>query len=355
MTESTVSHESLSPVILGANQPDDRPYRGGLGIALFRHVPQRSEFVPEDFVASTTEVFAGGGVGLSRLPDGTLLRDAVRKDPVGYLGAEHVAAFGAESSLLVKILDTQERLFVHYHPDDAFAGAELNQPRGKTEAWVVIDVRSEAGEDAFAWIGFRRPVRIDELEDWVLRQDAPAMLEAMNKVPLRPGDTLAVPAGLPHAIGPGVTLVELQQPSDLSVLLEHSGFHWQGPVDPFLGLGIATALAGVGRDTLTDDAIAELQSRSSDRVGVERILPTVVDPFFRCEWVRSEASASSLRLEPGFAVLVVLKGSGRVDWKSGELEVMAGQTVLVPHAAGELHVSGDLTVLACRPPAASSR
>jgi mannose-6-phosphate isomerase class I len=85
-------------------------------------------------------------------------------------------------------------------------------------------------------------------------------------------------------------------------------------------------------------------------------LPTAVDAFFTCEWVKSEATAGSVRLAPGFAVLVALKGYGRVTWNSGALDLTAGLTALMPRAAGELQLNGDLTVLAaCRPPAASSR
>ena len=62
------------------------------------------------------------------------LRDAVAADPEGFLGADHVARFGADPALLVKLLDAGERLPVHDHPDDAFArehlGLRLRQDRG---------------------------------------------------------------------------------------------------------------------------------------------------------------------------------------------------------------------------------
>ncbi|MGH1549491.1 hypothetical protein ACRAWB_10090 [Leifsonia poae] len=119
---------TATPLLLGPNQPLDRPYRGGAGIARFRGTEQPGPFTPEDFVGSTTEVFAGGGVGLTVLPDGTTLREAVAADPVRFLGEEHVRFYGPRTMLLVKLLDTAERLFVHYHPDDAFAAAHLNSP-----------------------------------------------------------------------------------------------------------------------------------------------------------------------------------------------------------------------------------
>src|SRR6185437_16445273 len=93
MDSDATRRSGYAPVVLGPNQPDGRPYLGGAGIARFRGTAQPSPHSPEDFVASTTEVFAGGGVGLTILPDGRRLRDAVIADPIGFLGEEHVRRF----------------------------------------------------------------------------------------------------------------------------------------------------------------------------------------------------------------------------------------------------------------------
>ncbi|BDZ45569.1 class I mannose-6-phosphate isomerase [Naasia aerilata] len=260
---------SLAPVALGPNQPD-RPYRGGAGIAPFRRVPQPSPFSPEDFVGSTTEIFAGGGVGLSTLPSGELLRDAVAADPVGYLGAQHVGRFGPSTELLVKLLDTGERLFVHLHPDGPFAAEHLALPHGKTEAWIVTAV---ADADTSAHLGFTRDVTAEEVEAWVDGQDSAGMLGAMHRVPLEAGTTLLVPAGMPHAIGAGVTLVELQEPSDLSILLEYAGYRGLGPADAFLGLERSVALGALDRRAVTPERIAELLSSRRTEGGALRSSP----------------------------------------------------------------------------------
>lgn len=333
---------SIGPVVLGPNQPD-RPYRGGAGIAAFRGTPQPSEFSPEDFVGSTTEIFTGGGVGLSSLPSGELVRDAVAADPVGYLGPDHVRRYGASSELLVKLLDTGERLFVHLHPDGPFAAEHLALPHGKTEAWIVTAV---AGHDASASLGFTRDVSADEVEAWVDEQDAAAMLRAMHRVPLAAGSTLLVPAGMPHAIGAGVTLVELQEPSDLSILLEYSGYRDLGAADAFLGLPREVALAALDRREVTEERIAELTSGRSEQGGTGLLFPAEADAFFRAERVQAPAE-----LDPGFAVLVVLEGSGSLSWAEGELPVAAGQTLLLPFGAGAVSLTGIVTAVRCRPPA----
>ena len=71
------------------------------------------------------------------------------------------------------------------------------------------------------------------------------------------------------------------------------------------------------------------------------------DPYFQADRLHVEGSFA---LEPSFAVLVVLEGAGQL----GELEVHQGSTVVVPHAAGELGLTGDLVAIRCRPPVLST-
>lgn len=342
----------LAPVVLGPNQPADRPYHGGAGIARFRSAPPAGPRTPEDFVGSTTEIFSGGGVGLSTLPDGRLLRDAIASQAEDYLGQEHVAAFGAEPGLLVKLLDTGERLFVHFHPDDAFARDRLGRAIGKTEAWIVIavDPALTGPDGGYALVGFRREVAAADVERWVDQQDVPAMTQAMNRVPLVVGDTLLVPAGVAHAIGPGLTLVELQQPTDLSILLEYAGYPGMGPDNAFLGLDRSTALSGLERAATTADSLRSLTSRRDDTGdGRTLLFPADADGFFRA-W-RVASRGGTVALPHGYGILVVVAGSGTLRHRTGDLPVEAGMTLLVPWSAGPVGLDGELDALFCAPPA----
>ena len=107
--------------------PPNRPrqfYRGGSMLAEFRGVAATDDHRPEDWIASTTARHgAEHGEGLTTLPDGRLLRDALLEDPEGWLGAEHAAALGADPALLVKLLDAGERLPVHAHPTRPLPGS----------------------------------------------------------------------------------------------------------------------------------------------------------------------------------------------------------------------------------------
>jgi mannose-6-phosphate isomerase len=331
----------VRPVVLPPNAVP-RFYRGGPAIAALRGTEPLGERVPEDWVGSTTTVFGEDELGLSRLPDGELLRDAIAADPVGFLGTDHAAGRGADPALLVKLLDAGQRLPVHVHPDGPFAREKLGAPYGKTEAWVAVGTTEP---EVNVHVGFREEVRPEALERWVREQDRESLLGALNPVALRPGDALFVPAGVPHAIGEGLLILELQEPSDLSVLLEWHGFGIEDPDEASLGLGWDAALACVDRSGLDPESLRGPRPDSP----VARLLPAEADPFFRAERI---APAPEAEIDRGFAILVVIEGGGRLEPEDGEpLELHAGETVVLPHGAGPCRVTGEVVLIACRPPA----
>ena len=330
----------MRPEVLDANQPLDRFYAGGRQIAAFRSSPAIDRNVPEDWVASATTLFGEAERGLSRLPDGELFVDAVRRDPTAWLGPEHVAVFGADTALLVKLLDAGQRLPVHAHPDVAFAAEHLGLTHGKTEAWVFL-------EPATVHLAFSREVGDDELARWVEDQDVGSMLGAMHTLPVARGDAVLVPAGMPHAIGRGAFLVELQEPTDLSILMEWAGFDIDGPNLGHLGLGFKTSLRAVDRRAWSQEQVEALRGARAGDTG--DLLPAAAK-FFRVERTRGATAWA-----PGFAVLVVVAGSGHlVSGEGAALPVRTGHTLVVPFAAGpcRLEDGGALEVLRCRPPAA---
>jgi mannose-6-phosphate isomerase len=333
---------ATSPLALPANQPADRFYLGGARIAAFRGVAPAGDHVPEDWIASTTTVAGFDDVGLTHLDDGRTLRAAIAADPSAWLGPEHASRFGADPALLVKLLDAGERLPVHVHPDDAFARQHLSCRTGKTESWIIL----AADPGAQVHLGFHDDVDPAQLGTWVAQQDREAMLSALHSVAVRPGDTVYVPAGLAHAIGAGIFLLELQQAADLSLLLEYSGFAIDGLRDGNLGIGFDAALRCVRHDAVSTAELDRLCGRWDDR----RIFPAVADEFFRAERIAGDVDTV---LEAGFSVLAVVAGSGRLSRpgaEAGGLDVRAGSTVAVPFGAGSVHVRGELELLRCRPP-----
>jgi mannose-6-phosphate isomerase len=300
-----------------------RFYRGGALLGPFRGgAPEPDGELPEDWICSTTTASLshpdGADEGLSRLEDGRALRDAIAADPESWLGRGHLERFGANPALLVKLLDPSERLPVHAHPSRAFARTHLGSDFGKTEAWIVIGARRQEGE---AFVGLREPVEPKHYRDWIERQDADALLASLNRVALRPGDVLYVPAGVPHAIGGGLLIVELQEPTDLSLVCEWSGF----PIPPdeaHLGLGWETASAAL--DLAAHEPV--------------RRLPEGAAAFF---WADEHALPAGR-----FAALVVLEGEGAIDGQPAR----RGDVFAVPASTRELDWSDGLRVLRCLAP-----
>lgn len=324
----------MNPILLLSNRPAERFYRGGAGISAFRGEAGAAPREPEDWIGSTTTVNGERTLGLTTLPDGRVLRDAIEQDPVAWLGEDHVARWGADTRLLVKLLDAGQRLPVHAHPHDDFAATHLGRAHGKAEAWYIL-------QGGTVHVGLRDDVGAAELADLVTRQDVAGLVGLLHEVEVAAGDVVWVPPGELHAIGAGILLLELQQPEDLSILLEWEDFAIDGAAVGHLGLGFARALAAVNRRGRSRDDLDALV-RTATTSG--SVFPAAADEYFRLERIPVEGSAS---VDRGFSIVVVSDGRVAI---SG-IEYPAGTTLLVPHAAGASEATGTGELLVARPPA----
>ena len=157
--------------------------------------------------------------------------------PAGY-GASPAARVGEiwfetgqAQPLLIKYLFTSERLSVQVHPNDAQAKAR-GLPGGKDEMWIIL----EAEADARIAIGTREPLSGSALA--AAAADG-SIVDALDWRAVRAGDILYNPAGTIHAIGAGLTLVEVQQPTDCTYRLFDYGR--DRPLHLAEGLAVAVA------------------------------------------------------------------------------------------------------------------
>ncbi|MEV4254365.1 class I mannose-6-phosphate isomerase, partial [Spirillospora sp. NPDC049652] len=245
----------MRPLPLPANQPRHF-YRGGSAIARFRGERPPDDRRPEDWVGSATGRIDDASAGVTVLPDGRPLPDALAADPLGWLGAAHVRRWGDSTALLVKLLDAGQRLPVHCHPSRAFAREHLGSAFGKTEAWLVLETADPGG--GWVRLGFREEVPPERMRAWSAAQDTEAMLAATHRMRVRAGDAVLVPAGIPHSVDAGVFVVELQEPTDFSVMLEWKGFAPDGDESGHLKLGWDLALRCVDLRAWTLGEVAGL-------------------------------------------------------------------------------------------------
>lgn len=211
--------------------------------------------------------------------------------PFANPGAEPVGEIWFEPpqelpQVLVKYLFTSEKLSVQVHPSDAQAPAG---ERGKEECWLVLD--AEPG--ATLAIGFKHAIPREAMRAAALDGSIEGALEWH---PVRAGDFFYLPAGTVHAIGPGLTLVEVQQNSDITYRL----YDYGRPRELHLDEGLAVARgepypAGCRRKVSDDESV------------------TLVDgPHFRFSQCQGAPSAELCRRHGGAVLALPLEGSVRI-------------------------------------------
>ena len=154
----------------------------------------------------------------------------LNSSPIGEIWFEHPDA--QDLPLLIKYIFTNEKLSVQVHPNDAQARAR-GLPRGKNECWYVI----EADPGASLGLGLRSSISPEKLRSAAIGGSIEGLMEWR---PVRDGDFFYVPAGTVHAIGAGITLLEVQQNSDVTYRL----YDYGRPRELHLEDGIAVAKPG---------------------------------------------------------------------------------------------------------------
>lgn len=196
-----------------------RAYLGGAGIDCLRgEVPGVDGRFPEDWIASCVEAnnpqYNCPGQGLSRVETtaGEIsFRDLLAKHP------EWTRPAGSETGILMKILDSAERLPIQVHPSVENARRYFASEHGKTECWIVLGTRAVNGEEPYLLLGFNPALDRERFLAEARTGVFDAGAKMLHKLTVQPGDAILVPGGTPHAIGPGVTVIEVMEPSDLVV------------------------------------------------------------------------------------------------------------------------------------------
>ena len=204
-----------------------RTYFGGKMIdELHQKATCEDTHFPEEWIASVVSAKNAGrehikDEGLSYI-DGTKtsLKDLIESDPKRVLGSAHFEKFGATPGVLVKLLDAAERLGVQVHPNKEKAKLYFDSDYGKTECWHIIATREINGEKPCVYMGFKEGVTMEKWRKIFDAQDIGAMLDCLNKIEVKVGDTYLITGGMPHAIGAGCFLVEIQEPTDYTLRTE---------------------------------------------------------------------------------------------------------------------------------------
>lgn len=342
-----------------------RTYQGGKQLDLIagKDDPKDSNF-PEDWIGSTV---AARNIGREDILEGLAMvtddsgqsisfRDLLTQDLSYFIGNNGCVARTLDDIPLVKYLDSATRLHFQVHPTRTFAQTRLNSPRGKTEAYVILEIRDEVS-DPYIYAGFQRSPSREVLKEWIENQDIAAIEKCFDRIPVKPGDVFLLPGGRPHALGEGILMLEIMEPSDLAVRFE---FERCGYVIPeqarFMDEGIETALDVFNFDPVPPEKIdAEFRCQPkvifTDNTGncLEELIGSDKTSCFKVK--RATVKGQLKRSEQDFFYGVVTEGSGILRIDNQVVTLKRWDRFFCPAAIKEFEYDSESTmaILECYP------
>jgi len=247
------------------------------------------------------------------------------------LGKRPLRQTGVRFPLLIKLLDCQDWLSVQVHPNNAQA-VQLEGPGqfGKTEAWHIL----EAAPAAQLISGLRPNTTPEALNKAVY---GGSLMEIVQYVNVKAGDTVFIRAGTVHALGPGLLLYEVQQTSDITYRV----FDWNRP-------------ASAGRELHLEKSLAVIDPAAVGRAEPEPELQAGQGVATQCEYFTLEilrSAGEAIRRDTrreSFHALTIIDGQARVSGNGWEAPLARFETLLIPAESGEYAVGpveGNLRAL----------
>jgi mannose-6-phosphate isomerase len=325
--------------------------------------PRDSHF-PEDWIGSVTHARNPGlqtghkGISAACINGREMpFTDLIALDPAYFLGDRHVARFGPQPMVLVKLLDSAVRLQLQAHPTAEFARAHLDSNSGKAEAYYILSVRDDF-DQAFVYLGFQRPPSRAELKRCVLEQDIEAMEGFFDRIAVQPGDMLFIPGGLPHAIGGGLFMVEIMEPSDLVVRFEFERNGYTLPEsERYMNRGLdfcldfvdfgARSESTVRREHMFKPRTEEAYGNGSHR---QALIGTGTTPCFQVK--KSVINGVVTREESSFYIGVVTQGACTLQTGTETIELARYDKFFCPAGLGAYTIESQqgVQILECFPP-----
>ena len=247
------------------------------------------------------------------------------------VGDELFDTFGLEFPLLIKSLDCNDTLSVQVHPDDELA-AERHDSFGKTEMWYVAD----AEEGAVIYLGFKD--RSITREEYIRAVAEGTVAEILQEVPVANGDVYFIPAGTVHALGKGLSIIEIQQTSDITYRI----FDWNRADREGNARELHTAMAidAIDFEMGAEECVRRYTPKANQEVEIVKC------DYFTTSMLEVDGVAEMLYAgRDSFTIYICLEGSVSIDME-GECETLAaGEVVLIPALANEVVLSGKAKLL----------
>lgn len=323
-----------------------RTYIGGSQIRALHgeHDTEDNNF-PEEWIMSTVRARNSGrediveGISFLEQSEQTLA-ELIEQYPEEMLGKEHHARYGTKLGVLVKLIDAAERLTVQVHPTREKAKALFDSQFGKTECWHIIGGRTIDGEVPCIYFGFKPGITRETWKECFDKQDIEGMLNCLHKFPVKKGDTYLIEGGIPHAIGRGCFLVEIQEPTDYTIRTER--------ITP-AGLQISDFMChqGLGFDRMFDCFEYEgyAQEEVQKRWKVEQKGNTIIDDskttMFGLKLTKLSGEKKTVSCGQIFSGVYILDGEGVLNGNP----IKKGDQFFIPASCTSFEIEGNLEYL----------
>lgn len=227
--------------------------------------------------------------------------------------------------LLIKLINAELPLSVQVHPDDEYALNAEGQ-YGKCEMWYICD----ADEGAEIYLGLNKDITKEQLSDAIESGDIEKYL---NTQKVKAGEYYVVPTGTLHAIKGGITLLEVQQNSDITYrIYDYNRTDANGKKRE---LHIEKAIDVIDYNAYTvPTQNTELIQKDGYK---ERLLAE--NNFFVVKEMIIDKKATILNKE-SFESITVVDGEGKI----GKLSIKKGDTIFLP-ADTSAEIEGNLKII----------
>lgn len=228
-----------------------------------------------------------------------------------------------EFPLLVKILDAENDLSIQVHPNNEQAMRINNYPMGKSECWVVLDVK----KDGKIIVGHNANDK-QELSEMFLKSDWKSFIKEVN---IKKGDVFNIDPGTVHAIKGGTLIYELQQSSDITYRI-YDYDRLENGKKRDLHLKESEEVI-----TFSEKNVRQNEKTILSKEGIEIVQIVENDKFFLEKWVVDGNSEISLEKNRNFLVVTAITGKVKL----GDIEIMKGQNAIITvKALNSIHFKG---------------
>ena len=259
----------------------------------------------------------------------------INTDKNKILGSAHAAAGDFDFPLLIKFIDANDFLSVQVHPDDAYARKADSYPFGKNEMWYVAD----APEGSYLIIGLKDGVTKNEFKNAL--ESGRGVGDMLNRLYVKSGDAVDIPAGLVHAVGKGVLIAEIQQNSDLTYRVYDYGR--AGLDGKPRALHIEKALDVIDFEQKIPKRKINGRPVPRDGYSVTRL---VENPFFCVEKYEIKTVMRSRTDVRRFSVYTCVGGRAKILSPGNEPAALDfGVSIFMPAALDEYNIEGECELL----------